>query len=116
MAVARLASPAALPAWATKDGLGSGMIGRFETDPSIGDAFLASQASATVVGDSRSYRARTMRRNESSRIETRIKHKGQSKALYATVDFSKADPFTSADPSPFIGRRTDFLHSKNTLV
>jgi hypothetical protein len=29
------------------DGLGSGMIGRFETDPSIGDAFLASQGSAT---------------------------------------------------------------------
>jgi hypothetical protein len=25
------------------DGLGSGMIGRFETDPSIGDAFLASK-------------------------------------------------------------------------
>jgi hypothetical protein len=33
-----------------------------------------------------------MRRNESSRTETRIKHKGQPKALYATVDFSKADP------------------------
>jgi hypothetical protein len=29
------------------DGLGSRMIGRFETDPSIGDAFLASQASST---------------------------------------------------------------------
>jgi hypothetical protein len=29
------------------NGLGSGMIGQFETDPSIGDAFLASQASAT---------------------------------------------------------------------
>jgi hypothetical protein len=33
-----------------------------------------------------------MRRNESSRTETRIKHKGQPKALYATVDFSKVDP------------------------
>jgi hypothetical protein len=29
------------------DGLGSCMIGGFETDPSIGDAFLASQASTT---------------------------------------------------------------------
>jgi hypothetical protein len=28
----------------------------------------------------------------------------------------KSIPFTSADPSPFIGRRTDFLHSEDTLV
>jgi hypothetical protein len=34
-----------------------------------------------------------MKRNESSRTETRIKHKGQPKALYTAVDFSKADPF-----------------------
>jgi hypothetical protein len=32
------------------DVLGSGMINGFETDPSISDAFLASQASATSGG------------------------------------------------------------------
>jgi hypothetical protein len=43
-------------------------------------------------GDSRSYRAQTMRGNKSSRTKTRIQNKGQLKALYSTVDFSKADP------------------------
>jgi hypothetical protein len=28
----------------------------------------------------------------------------------------KSIPFISAGPSPFIGRRADFLHSENTLV
>jgi hypothetical protein len=28
----------------------------------------------------------------------------------------KSIPFTCAGPSPFIGRRADFLHSENTLV
>jgi hypothetical protein len=43
------------------DGLGSGMIGRFETDSSIGDAFLASQASATS-GAQRRRRAASSKR------------------------------------------------------
>jgi hypothetical protein len=43
------------------DGLGSGMIGHFETDPAIGDAFLASQASATS-GAQRRRRAASSKR------------------------------------------------------
>jgi hypothetical protein len=57
-----------------------------------------------------------MREDETSRTKTKTQDKRQPKALFSTVDFSKVDPFTSAGPSPFIGRRADFLHSENTLV
>jgi hypothetical protein len=67
-------------------------------------------------GDSRSYRAPTIRENKSSRTKTRIQNKGQPKALYLTVYFSKADPLYKCSSSLFIGRRTNFLHSENTLV
>jgi hypothetical protein len=67
-------------------------------------------------GDSRSYRAKTMKENKSSRTKTKTQDKGQPKALFSTVDFSKAVPFYKCRSSPFIGRRTDFLHSENTLV
>jgi hypothetical protein len=43
-------------------------------------------------GDSRSYRAQTMRGNKSSRTKTRILNRGQPKTLYSTIDFSKVDP------------------------
>jgi hypothetical protein len=43
-------------------------------------------------GDSRSYQTQTMRGNKSSRTKTRILNRGQPKALYSTVDFSKVDP------------------------
>jgi hypothetical protein len=43
-------------------------------------------------GDSRSYRTQAMRGNKSSRTKTRIQNKGQPKALYSIVDFSKVDP------------------------
>jgi hypothetical protein len=55
-----------------------------------------------------------MRENKSSRNKTQ--NKGQSKALFSTDDFSKDDSFTCADPSPFIGRWTDFLHPEDTLM
>jgi hypothetical protein len=42
----------------------------------------------------------------------------EPKPKHRTKDSQKlfSPQFTSADPSPFIGRRTDFLHSENTLV
>jgi hypothetical protein len=33
-----------------------------------------------------------MRENKSSRTKTKAQNKGQLKALYSTVDFSKVDP------------------------
>jgi hypothetical protein len=43
-------------------------------------------------GDSRGYRTPTMREDESSRTKTKTQDKGQSKALFSIVDFSKVDP------------------------
>jgi hypothetical protein len=43
-------------------------------------------------GESRSPRTRTMREDKSSRTKTKTQDKGQSKALYSTVHFSKVDP------------------------
>jgi transposase InsO family protein len=67
-------------------------------------------------GDSRSYRPQIMRENKSSRTKIRAQNRGQPKALFLTVDFSKAAPLYKCRSSPFIGRRTDFLHSQNTLM
>jgi hypothetical protein len=47
------------------------------------------------------YRAQTMRGNKSSRTKIRIQNKGQQKALYSTVDFSKDDPLYKCRSSPF---------------
>jgi hypothetical protein len=44
----------------------------------------------SCCGDSRSYRTQTMRENKNSRTKTQ--NKGQPKALYSTVYFSKVDP------------------------
>jgi hypothetical protein len=50
--------------------------------------------------------------------EPKPKHrtKDSQKLFSQQLISQKLIPFTSADPSPFIGRRTDFLHSENTLV
>jgi hypothetical protein len=47
---------------------------------------------AECCGDSRSYRAQAMRENLSSRTKTKTQDKGQPKALYSIVAFSKVDP------------------------
>jgi hypothetical protein len=44
----------------------------------------------TCCGDSRSYCTQTMRENKSS--ITKTQNKGQSKALYSTIDFTKINP------------------------
>jgi hypothetical protein len=43
-------------------------------------------------GESRTFRTRTMKGNKSSRTKTKTQNKGQPKALFLTVDFSKVDP------------------------
>jgi hypothetical protein len=72
----------------------------------------------TCCVDSRSNRAPTMKDYKSSRTKTRMRNetKDNQKALCPTVDFLKDDPLYKCRSPPFIGRRTDFLHSENTLV
>jgi hypothetical protein len=43
-------------------------------------------------GDSRSSHTQTIKGNQSSRTKTKTQNKGQPKALFLTVDFSKVDP------------------------
>jgi hypothetical protein len=67
-------------------------------------------------GVSRSLRTRTMREDKGSRTKTKTRDKGQPKTSTQQLISQKSIPFTGAGPSPFIGRRADFLHSENTLV
>jgi hypothetical protein len=52
-------------------------------------------------------------RGKTKAQEPKPKHRSKdSQKLFTQQLISqKSIPFTSADPSPFIGRRTDFLHS-----
>jgi hypothetical protein len=54
--------------------------------------FSDARQRANSCGDSRTYRAQTMRGNKSWRTKTRILNRRQPKALYSTVYFSKVDP------------------------
>jgi hypothetical protein len=61
-------------------------------------------------GDSRSYRAQAMRENLSSRTKTKTQDKGQPKALYSTVDFSKVDPLYKCRSVSFYREAGGLLH------
>jgi hypothetical protein len=55
-----------------------------------------------------------MRENKSS--GTKTQNKGQSKALYSTVDFSKVDPLYMRQSVSFYREVDGLLHPEDTLV
>jgi hypothetical protein len=57
-----------------------------------------------------------MKGNKSSRIKTKTQNRGQPKALFSIVDFSKVDPLYKCRSVSFYREAGGLLHSENTLV
>jgi hypothetical protein len=55
-------------------------------------------------------------KTKAQELKPKRRTKDSQKLFSGQLISQKSIPFTSAGPSPFIGRWADFLHSENTLV
>jgi hypothetical protein len=69
-----------------------------------------------VVGKAAAFAHEQCEKTKALEPKPKFRMKDNQKLFTQQLISQKSIPFTCAGPSPFIGRRADFLHSDNTLV
>jgi hypothetical protein len=69
-----------------------------------------------VVGKATAFAHEQYEKTKAQEPKPKLRTEDNQKLFTQQLISQKSIPFTCAGPSPFIGRRADFLHSENTLV